>query len=70
MDYVNLSGALIRPIVHLTVVAIPASGLSLFAVIFTNSMLGKFQDNPTLGQQHNGSTVSSLVTLAIGASLT
>ncbi|TPX45522.1 hypothetical protein SeLEV6574_g03019 [Synchytrium endobioticum] len=58
----------VRPIVYLTVVAIPASCLSLFAVIFTNSILGKFQDNPALGQQYNGSMVWSLVTLAIGSS--
>ncbi|TPX42351.1 hypothetical protein SeMB42_g05163 [Synchytrium endobioticum] len=61
MDYVKISGILIRPTVHLTVVARPASCLSLFAVIFTNSIPGKFQDNPALGQQHNGSAVSSLV---------
>ncbi|TPX40463.1 hypothetical protein SeMB42_g05981 [Synchytrium endobioticum] len=48
MDYVKISGVPIRPAVHLTVVARPASCLSLFAVIFTNSILGKFQDNPAL----------------------
>ncbi|TPX37401.1 hypothetical protein SeMB42_g06901 [Synchytrium endobioticum] len=50
MDYVKISGVLIRPTVHLTVVARLASCLSLFAVIFTNSIRGKFQDNPALGQ--------------------
>ncbi|TPX34778.1 hypothetical protein SeLEV6574_g08254 [Synchytrium endobioticum] len=68
MDYVKISGVLISPTVHLTVVARLASCLSLFAVIFTNSIRGKFQDNPALGQLHNGNTVSSLVSLAIGAS--
>ncbi|TPX47148.1 hypothetical protein SeLEV6574_g02815 [Synchytrium endobioticum] len=60
MDYVNISRVLIRPTVR--------RYLSLFAVMLTNSILDKFQDNPALGQQHNGSTVSSLVTLTIGAS--
>ncbi|TPX31755.1 hypothetical protein SeLEV6574_g08512, partial [Synchytrium endobioticum] len=50
MDYVKISGVLIRPTVHLTVVARLASCLSLFAVIFTNSIRGKFQDSPALGQ--------------------
>ncbi|TPX46469.1 hypothetical protein SeLEV6574_g03212 [Synchytrium endobioticum] len=53
MDYVKISRVLIRPTVLLTVVAIPASCLSLFVVIFTNSILDKFQDNPALGQHHN-----------------
>ncbi|TPX35361.1 hypothetical protein SmJEL517_g02225 [Synchytrium microbalum] len=57
----------VRPIVYLTVVAIPLSSLSLFAVLFTNSIVGIVNDSPDLSPQYSGSIVVSLVTLAISA---
>ncbi|KAJ3218809.1 hypothetical protein HDU67_004057 [Dinochytrium kinnereticum] len=67
--WILFMSAFVKPIVWGTIIAIPVLSLGLFTFILTDSILGKNQDPPYLGNQYNimiGVAVSFLIT-ALGS---